>query len=104
MDRERIIREIRRTAEANGGKPVGYRTFALRTGIGESDWRRCWPNWGEAVRAAGYEPNQPIEAFTDEYLIGHLIALARKLGHWPSWREWSIERRDNADFPNEGTF
>ena len=104
MDRERILREIRRTAEANGGKPPGYRTFTTRTGVGMSDWSRYWPNWSDALRDAGYEPNRPLDAFTDEYLIEHLIALTRKLGHWAVWREWRIERYNNPGFPNEGTF
>jgi len=47
------------------------------------------------------EPNRPAEAYTDEYLIEHLVALARKLGRYPSWREWRIERLTNAQFPNE---
>ena len=99
MDREGILREIRRTAEANGGKALGYRSFVAKTGIG--DWWKHWPNWSDAVRDAGLQPNVPLEAFTDEYLIEQLIALARKLGHYPVWREWRVEKRSNPEFPGE---
>jgi hypothetical protein len=41
------------------------------------------------------------EKHTDEFLIEHLVALTRKLGRWPSWREWRTEKLGNAEFPGD---
>jgi hypothetical protein len=43
VEKEHIIFEIRRTAEENGGKPLGISRFAAETGIGQVDWLgRYW--------------------------------------------------------------
>jgi hypothetical protein len=40
MTREFILKEIKRTAEANGGQALGHRRFFEETGIKEYDWKR----------------------------------------------------------------
>lgn len=59
MDKERIIREIQRTTAANGGSPLGTARFEAATGIKLADWFGVyWARWSDAVREAGFEPNQ----------------------------------------------
>src|SRR5262245_43551185 len=59
MDKEHILREIRRTADANGGVPLGFRKFEVVTGIKRSDWIGIyWPRWNDAIREAGLPTNQ----------------------------------------------
>jgi hypothetical protein len=54
MDREYIIAEIRRTAQEDGGVPLGRDRFTAQTGIRISDWSaRFWVRWGDALLEAG---------------------------------------------------
>ena len=70
MKKADIIREIKRLAEANGGAPLGMQRFASETGISRSHWRgRYWVNWSDALREAGYAPNQPSLRMTPGYFL-----------------------------------
>jgi hypothetical protein len=52
-----IINEIRRTAQANRGIPLGQINFSKATGIKISDWRgKLWLRWSDVQAAAGFEP------------------------------------------------
>lgn len=78
MKKEHILQEIKRTAESNGGIPLGWRKFAQETGIRYRDWLgKHWARWGEAVREAGYTPNQMTEAYDEAELFEKFIQLAR---------------------------
>lgn len=103
--RRRILRAIKRTAEANGGIPLGAGRFEAETGIKQSEWRgRWWARWSDALTEAGYEPNQPKQAFGDEDLLQSMIALVRRLGRLPTWAEWSMEHRRDPAFPSVSAF
>ena len=53
MKRQHILKELRRTAEANGGVPLGRLSFFKETGIKEADWKgKFWARWNDAVREA----------------------------------------------------
>lgn len=103
MERERILREIKRTAEANGGHALGAGSFDKATGIRESRWRQHWARWGDALQEAGFEPNRSPAPYSDAFVAESVIGLARRLGHYPTFREWNIERRRNNTFPGIGT-
>ena len=80
MNKRQILEEIRRTAEANGGVPLGRQKFLTETGIRESDWSgRFWTRWGDAVREAGYEPNVKQAAFDKDYLLEKLAFFVQWL-------------------------
>ncbi len=104
MKKEHILQEIKRTAEANGGVPLGKQTFLRETGIKETDWSgKFWARWGDAVREAGYAPNQLQMPFDDTFLLEKYISLVRELGRIPA--QGDMRLKSNRDgFPNEKTF
>jgi len=83
-----ILQEIKRTAEANGGKAPGVRKFESETGIKENDWRgKHWTVWSDALREAGYAPNQLVVAYSDEELLDKYARLAQQLERIPTSSE-----------------
>lgn len=105
MNKEHILHEIRRTADANGGKPFGRLRFLSETGIKESDWRgRYWARWNDALREAGYGPNKLQEGYEDAVLLKSLAQLVRELGHVPVISEMQLKSRSDPSFPNSKTF
>ena len=55
MGKQRILDDIRRTAAANGGAPLGKSAFFRETGIREGDWHgKYWARWGDALHEAGF--------------------------------------------------
>ncbi len=105
MDKEYVLSEIKRTAVANGGVPLGHRRFLQETRIKSSDWRgKLWARWGDALREAGFEPNQMQNAYDETLLVEKYIALARELGHFPTVDELRLKARREPGFPNDKTF
>jgi len=105
MNKEYILTEIRRTAAANGGIPLGRSRFSRETGIVESDWTgKIWARWGDAVREAGFEANQLQTAYNEDLLIEKFIGLARELGHFPVANEVRMKARSDNGFPWHNTF
>lgn len=105
MDKQYILDEIKRTARANGGKPLGKPRFFRETGIKESDWEgRYWVRWNDAVREAGFEPNILQPAFEKTMLIEKFINLMRELGHFPVDAELQMKSRSDASFPSAKTY
>jgi hypothetical protein len=104
MTKEHILREIRRTADANGGVPLGRSSFFKETGIKVSDWQgKFWARWNDAVREAGVEPNQLQGAFGEASLIEKFIPMLREYGRFPVVAEMRLKKRSDASFPNEKT-
>lgn len=105
MDKQHILDEIRRTAEANSGAALGKQRFFAETGIRESDWSgRFWIKWSDAVREAGYEPNVKQTALEDDWLLEKLAAFVRELGHYPVSAELRMKAREKSGFPSHNTF
>jgi hypothetical protein len=101
MTKQQILDEIRRTAVANGGTPLGVDRFAAETGIKEFDWRgRYWARWSDAVREAGLTPNTLRPRADQDELFSQLAALVRKLGRYPTVSEMRLRKREHATFPN----
>ncbi len=105
MNKQHILQEIKRTAEANGGNPLGRLRFFRETGIKESDWKgKYWARWNDAVVEAGLEPNQKTSAYEEELLFEKFIALMRELGRFPVVAEIRMKVRKDPGFPNDKTF
>lgn len=105
MNKEYILDEIRRTAKANGGIPLGRQKFYTETGVKDSDWHgRYWARWGDAVREAGFEPNEKNVAYAEDVVIEKLISLARELGHFPVVGDLRLKARNENGFPSHNVF
>lgn len=105
VKREHILAEIRRTAEENGGKPLGRGRFAAATGIREGDWSgRYWARWGDAVREAGFEPNQLQGRYDDDLVLEKLVGEIRRFGKLPTEAELRLRRREDSSFPSTRVF
>jgi hypothetical protein len=105
MDKDHIIREIRRTAAQNGGTPYGSRRFETETGIRDAHWLgKYWARWSDALREAGFEPNQLQRAYDTAHLLDHYAALARELGRLPTANDLRMKDRIAAGFPSQTSF
>lgn len=105
MKKEHILQEIKRTAEANGGAPLGWRKFAKETGIREADWLgKHWARWSDGIREAGLTPNQMKTAYSESLLMEKYIALAREIGKLPVKADMKLKGRSDTDFPDPITF
>lgn len=105
MNKEHILAEIKRTAEANAEKPLGKHGFTSQTGIKYSDWFGIhWARWGDAVREAGLAPNEMTGAYDDAAVIEQYAKLARELGRLPVKGDLRLHRRKDSQFSSDKVF
>jgi hypothetical protein len=104
MTKQEMLSEIRRTAAANGGAPLGMGRFRAETGVKEGDWRgKYWARWGDAVKEAGFQPNDLKPARSEDDLLTSLAGLARELGHFPVVAEIKLKASRDPGFPWHNT-
>jgi len=94
VQKEDILTEIRRTAQENGGKPLGRQRFERVTGIKPYDWIKYWPRFGDAQKEAGFEPNALMSAYDGDHLLAKLA----------EHNERQMKSRNDASFPGPGAF
>jgi len=105
MDKEYIISEIKRTAKANGGVPLGMGMFEKETGIKKGNWSgKYWVKWSDAIQEAGYKPNKLQQAYDEEWLIERLITLIREKNRYPTKAEIQFKSFNDKSFPHNTTF
>jgi hypothetical protein len=105
LTKDEILEEIRRTATLNGGAPLGKQKFFAATGIKDSDWlARYWTKWSDAIKDAGYQPNQMNLAYAEEHLLEQYGSLVRQLGRIPTSPEVKMQARNDENFPSHNTF
>lgn len=102
--RDFILQEIRRLASANGGQAPGQNLFAKETGIAEHKWRgRFWARWGDALKEAGFEPNDWTGKLDPDNVLNGVIAGIRHFGRLPTRDELMMYRRSNPQVPPANT-
>jgi len=102
--RDIILTEIRRIAEAKGGKPPGSQLFRKETGIIESKWRGIyWARWGDALVEAGYPANEWSAKLDTADLLQKVAELARQRGGLPTYSELDMMRRSDSRVPSPKT-
>ncbi len=105
MDKQRILDEVRRLANANGGKPPGEGILKRHTGITRRDWYpNFWLRWGDALVEAGYPANQFQKAINDDVVIQSYISLVRELKRLPIAGEMIRKRKTDKSFPTRSVF
>src|SRR5438552_14699760 len=104
MTKHQILAEIKRTASANGGVPLGWRKFATETGIEDKEWvGKLWARWSDALRGAGFEPNQLVQAYSGQELLDRYAKLTLEFGRVPTDADIRLSVRNGAPFPNQKT-
>lgn len=105
MNKTHIIQEIKRTAAANGGVPLGWRRFTTETGIKEYDWLgKFWARWSDALREAGFAPNQLSVAYAKTDLLEKYATLAEELGRLPTDNDLRLKAKLDENFPSASVF
>jgi Meiotically up-regulated gene 113 len=105
MTKDQILNEIRRTAEENGGIPLGIQRFVKETGVKTSDWAgKFWTKWSDAIEESGFEPNKWQEAIPIELLIEKYALFVNELGHIPTRLELRLKTKTDSGFPSSNAF
>ena len=79
--------------------PLGWRKFFNETGIKESDWKgKYWARWSDAIREAGFSPNQMQSRRDSNVLIEKYIQFTRQLGRFPVGAEMRLQARNDPAF------
>lgn len=63
-----------------------------------------WARWNDAVREAGFAPNELNSAYTEEELLERLAALTTELGRLPTRGDLRFRESRDPEFPNSKTF
>lgn len=102
--RDKILSEIKRLADTNGGKAPGIRAFETATRITEGSWRGLyWARWSDALAEAGYGPNKFQGRSEANQILESFTKAARHYGHLPTIMELRMFKRQHPGFPNEKT-
>jgi Meiotically Up-regulated Gene 113 (MUG113) protein len=104
MTKVQILAEIKRTAEANGGVPLGVDRFANETGLKEHDWQKYWPRWSQAVCEAGFSANTFDNGYDERELLEKYADLVIELGRLPTKGDLRVKDHSDPSFPSERVF
>ena len=101
--RELILSEIRRLAEAEGGRPPGKSLFTRQTGIREHQWSGVlWARWSDALAEAGFGANTLQARFETADVLSRIIEACRHYQRLPTVAEFKLYRLSDPTFPSKG--
>jgi hypothetical protein len=89
-DKEELLARIRAEVAAAGGKRLGRKRFLEATGWGKWDLHRFFPNWSEALKAAGFDFDPYSAPIDREKLLADWGAVVRKLRRCPQYTAYHI--------------
>lgn len=99
-----ILEEIKRTASANGGVPLGWRRFNTETGIELNDlYKTGLPRYSDACVEAGFSPNRLTTAYDEAHLLDVYAKFAQELGRLPAKADHRVKEHADSAFPSETT-
>jgi hypothetical protein len=102
--REKILAEIKRIAEANGGIPPGSAMFKKETGYRNNDWLgKYWARWSDAIIEAGFVAHEFNQRQDTELFYPMLADLVRHYGRIPTTPEYNLYRIKRPEYPWETT-
>jgi hypothetical protein len=101
LNKDHVLQEIRRIAQANGGLPPGLNAFESETGIKKHQVVGVlWPRWSDAIREAGLKPNKLQVAYDRKFLLEIYVVLARELARLPTKGDLGVKHRVDPEFPS----
>jgi hypothetical protein len=103
LSKGQIIEEVKRTAEANGGVPLGVARFQKETGMKGYDWAKYWPKYSDLLRDAGLAPNSLTTGYGEEFLLEKVVTLIRELGRFPTGGDLRVKSYNDSEFPSKTT-
>lgn len=105
ITKQHIIDEIIRTSNKETGKALGKQAFETNTGIKTSDWYgKYWVRWSDAVKEAGFEPNQYNTAYKEDFILEKYAQLIRELKRIPVTGELRMKSINDSSFPSHSVF
>ena len=79
--------------------------ISIETGIKEYEWfGKLWARWSDALREAGFAPNELQSAYDKIELLDKYAQLALELGKLPTSGDLRLKTRTDAEFPSNSTF
>lgn len=100
VSKAEIIEKIQEMGLRNNGTPPGKAAFTTATGIRPSAWcGKFWARWTDALRDAGLPRNVTTRRTLTVDICAAIVGVIRDLGHFPTYAELRIRRREDANFP-----
>lgn len=104
MQRNDILREIKRLADENAGTAPGALAFERQTGIRVHEWRgRYWEKWSDALIDAGFAPNVRQPAYERDFLLEKLAQATRYFSGFPTTIQMKMYKQTDEEFPARQT-
>ncbi len=101
VTKEKILEEVKRTANENKGIPLGTIRFENETGISPYDWGKYFIRFSDILKEAGFVPNRKAlePLYSTDTLLEKVIEVIRELKKFPLLAELRLKKNQNPNFP-----